>query len=70
MTTYAHIITLSTDTKWIAVSNCLEWLIKHPDAEVRSTGEQLDRLLNEEVERTQMSGVSVDKDGNYKVWIG
>lgn len=69
MTTYARIIRLSTDTKWIAVSNALRWLKKHPDKEVRSAGEQLDRLLNEQTELVQMSGNFTGEDGQQKIWI-
>ena len=70
MTTYAKIITLSDDTKWIALSNTLAWLKKHDDKDVREAGKNLQKLLGEEVEMVQMSGSSVDKNGNYKVWIG
>ena len=69
MTTYARIIRLSTDTKWIAVSNALRWLKNHPDVEVSSAGEQLDRLLNEQTELVQMSGGSIDENGQQKIWI-
>ena len=70
MTTFAKVITLSTDIKWIALSNTLNWLKKHDDKDVREAGKNLQKLLGEEVEMVQMSGGSVDKNGNYKVWIG
>ena len=69
MTTFAKIITLSTDIKWIALGNTLAWLKKHDDKEVREAGKNLQRLLGEDVEMIQMSGNFTDESGQQKLWI-
>lgn len=70
MTSYAKTIILDDDVKWIALTNTLNWLKRHDDKDVREAGKNLQRLLGADVEMVQVSGGSVDKDGNYKGAIG
>lgn len=69
MTTYAKVITLSTDTKWIAYRKIMDWLVSHPDPEVQEQAKWLEGLLSEDVKMVQRSGSRTNPDGTTSIWI-